>query len=275
MGRLGFITDLSEEDFRFAADEGLVVEYNVNDETIDGFLAKEETISRYEQEYGVAFSAIGRFGRDRISDDPAVRNREEASAIALMEWCARHRVPTFVCGAGPAAGRSMEECARRAVDVFGRLVEVGRRLGVRVAVYNCDWGNCVDRPSMWEKVHGALPGLGIKYDPSHAIYGGRDYLAEAAAWGHRFVHFHAKDSLPVGGKRFTDPPAGMGVTAWGPLLALLYHHGYWGDIIIEPHAEPWVRTLRYPGIRIARRTLEPFLIDAGTTDPAGKGGGRA
>lgn len=269
--RLGFIADLSEADFRYASRHRLVLEYNVNDDTLDGFLAQEEQLGRWMRQYAVPFSAIGRFGRDRIADDAATRAREEASAIALMEWCARHEVPTFVCGAGPDRGRPAEECARRAVDAFGRLVEYGRRLGVRVAVYNCNWGNCVDRPEMWEIVLGAIPQLGIKYDPSHAIYGGRDYLAEAAAWGHRFVHFHAKDSLPVGGRQFTDPPAGMGITAWGPLFAVLYRHGYRGDVIIEPHAEPWVVALRYQGLDIARRTLEPLMTpwwEAGDEDVA-------
>ena len=36
---------------------------------------------------------------------------------------------------------------------------------------------------MWARVLPQLDGAGIRYDPSHSAYDGRDYLAETEEWG--------------------------------------------------------------------------------------------
>ena len=64
-------------------------------------------------------------------------------------------------------------------------------------------------------IHGYLKDLYIKYDPSHCIYAGGDYLKETRDWGDRFLHIHLKGSLKIDNERFDDPPAGMDQTNWG------------------------------------------------------------
>ena len=115
-------------------------------------------------------------------------------------------------------------------------------------------------PEAWGLTLPHLPELGIKFDPSHPLYDGEDYLAHLRDWGGRVTHFHAKGSLRIEGKPFEDPPAGLDETAWGPLFAILYHHNYDGDINIEPHSATWGGDRRYPGILLAQRHLSQFIL---------------
>lgn len=260
--RLGFICNLSEQDFAFAREHGFpVVEWNENKDDMRPFLAREEELQGYVRKYGVSFSAIGRFGRDRISDHPDVRAREEKDARDLIDLCARNSIRTFVCGAKAVEGLSLFQNCDRAIEVLGPLVEYAQARGVRVALYNCRWNNFLHSPAAWAIVLKALPDLGIKYDPSHCFYeGSGDYLAEARDWGHRFYHFHAKDVLSIEGRRFEDPPAGMGQIQWGPLLHVLHHHNYDGDVILEPHSKTWSGDRYYPGILVGKQSLQHFVF---------------
>lgn len=260
--RLGFICNLTEQDFAFAAEHGFpVVEFNENGEDVQRFLDREAELTRYMNKYGVTFSAIGRFGRGRISDNPTEREAEEKSAQALIDFCARHSVPTFVCGTKPVEGLSLYANCDRAIEAFGRLDEYARDRGVQLAIYNCRWGNFVHSPVAWAIVLKALPHVGLKYDPSHCFYeGSGDYLAEVRDWGHRFFHVHAKDVLAIEGRRVEDPPAGMGQIQWGPLMHLLHMHGYKGDVILEPHSKTWSGSRYYPGILIGQQALRHFVF---------------
>jgi sugar phosphate isomerase/epimerase len=259
--RLGFICIPREEDFRFAAEHGFpVVEWNVNGPA-EKLLRLEADLAGWIRRYGVRFSAIGQFDRDRMSEDPAIRHAEWEHDRAIIDFCALYEVPTFLCAPGRAQpGLSFEANCQRAIETLGERVAYAAKQGVRVALYNCRLSNCTYGPAAWQIVLPALPELGIKFDPSHPFYDGKDYLAEARDWGDRFIHFHAKDVLTVGGKRLEDPPAGMGQIAWGPLLHILHRHNYPGDIILEPHSGTWSGDRYFRGILIGRRMLEPFVF---------------
>ena len=258
--RIGFITDLSEEDFKFAAENGIpCVEFYCSDD-INVLINSKDQIKRYMEEYGVEFTTIALFGRNHISQDVNEREKHHDDAKALMDIAADLGAPTFFTSAGHAEDRDLNTNCGLAVDALGSLVEYGKKIGVKVALYNCHWGNFAFAPDSWEILHKEVPDLGIKYDPSHCFYDGRDYLKEARDWGHRFYHVHAKGSLMIDGKRFEDPPAGMDQTNWGALMAVLYHHNYEGDIVIEPHAKTWLGARRHAGIRIAARHLEQFVF---------------
>ena len=257
--RIGFICDLTEEDFKFAADNGFkCVEFNGNVDV--EFTKQAAELAGYVKKYGVDFNMIGRFGKNYISDDSAERAKHLADAKTTIDFCQAIGSPLFVTGAGHEEDRSLQENCKRAVDPLGQLIEYGRTKGVKVALYNCHWGNFAVAPDAWEIIMPALPEVGIKYDPSHAIGDGRDYLAELRDWGPKVYHVHAKGSLSIGGQRFPDPNPGMDQTNWGAVFAVLYHHNYQGDVNIEQHAGRWLEDLKHPGLLFSKRYLEQFVL---------------
>lgn len=257
--RIGFICDLSEEDFRFAADTGFeVVEYNGNVDI--EFTEKARELSGYVRQYGVQFNMIGLFGRNYISDDANERAKHLSDAMRAIDFCTEIGAPIFVTGAGDNPGRPIRESAERAIDHLGRLLEYGKSKGVRVALYNCHWTNFAVGPEAWEIIMPALPDLGIKYDPSHAFDGKDTYLAQLRDWGHKVVHCHAKGSLLIDGQRFEDPNPGFDQTNWGAFFAMLYHHDYKGDVNIEQHAGRWLGDLKRSGLIFSKRYLGQFLL---------------
>lgn len=256
--RIGFICDLSEEDFRFAANAGFeCVEYNGSDDI--GFTEMADELIGFMGKYGVQFNMIGLFGRDYISDNPEERRRHLADAMVVIDFCERIGCPLFVTGGGDGAGRSIEENSRRAVNHLGQLIEYGKPKGVKIALYNCRWTNFAVSPEAWKLILPHLPELGLKYDPSHAFETG--YLAELRDWGHKVCHVHAKGSLVIEGERFPDPNPGMDQTNWGAVFALLYYHRYAGDVNIEQHSGRWLDDLKYPGLLFSKRYLEQFLLE--------------
>lgn len=256
--RIGFITNLEEEDFKFAQKYEIpCVEYNCSD-NID-FLEKKEEIKKWMKKYRVDFSMIGMFGRNHISENKEEREKNFSDVKKVIDFCEELSIPLFVTGAGEIKEMSFEEKCRRAIEVLSLYLEYAKKRGVKIAIYNCRWTNFLVKPESWEVVLKELKELGIKYDPSHAFYEGDDYLKEARDWGNRFYHCHAKGAVIIDGKRFEDPPCGMDQINWGVFMAILYHHNYKGDINIEPHCDTWQGERRYAGILIAKRYLEQFL----------------
>jgi sugar phosphate isomerase/epimerase len=258
--RVGFITNLSEEDFRFARDNDIpCVEYNCGPKDT----AVVEQMRRLQilcARYGVDFSMIGLYGREFLSKDAKERQGHLDDAKRLIDFCCEIGSPLLVTGAGLGGEReSLKTKCKKAVASLGELIEYGQPIGIRVALYNCHWTNFAYAPDAWDTILGQLPDLGIKYDPSHTFYDGRDYLAELRDWGQRVYHAHAKGGLVIGGERFEDPPAGLDQILWGPVVAVLVHHGYEGDINIEPHSRTWLGERRHAGILLARRHLQQFL----------------
>ena len=257
--RIGFITDLSEADFKFAKKNGIAcVEFNFSDDikAVKHF----DSVKVYMKKYGVDFSVIGMFGRNYISTDEGEALRHMEDAKALVNLCQGIGAPCFVTGAGHAEERSLDENVDRAIPFFEELIDYAKERGIKVALYNCHWGNFAFAPDSWEKLLPKLPDLGLKYDPSHTFYDGRDYLQEILDWGEHIYHFHAKGGMKIGGKRFEDPPAGLDQIDWGSIMAVLYHHKYRGDINIEPHSGVWLAEHRYDGILLARRHLLQYMV---------------
>lgn len=257
--RIGFVCDLSEDDFSFASDNGFrCIEYWAADDT--SFLAREKELCGYVRDYGVEFNQIALYGRNFISGESDERNRHLSDAKRMIDFCESIGCPLFVTGAGHEEGLSLNESCDRAIDQLGEIINYGKSKGIRTALYTCHWTNFAFAPEAWEIILPALPDLGLKYDPAHAVHDGRDYLAELRDWGHKVYHVHAKGALRIGGKRFNDPLPGMDQIDWGCIFAVLYHHCYAGDINIEPHSKRWLTDLKYPGLLFSKRFLEQFIV---------------
>lgn len=245
--KLGMITWIEEEDFKKAKQRGLeFVELDVNNRDAQ-FLAKLDEIERFSNKYEMPVGAVGRWGSDRITAD-GINETELMLEYSLIDAAAKLNAPVYITGCNFVEELSYLENCQYAVSYFEKLIAYAKNLGIRVATYNCRWNNFVCDDMAWTMIHGYLKELYIKYDTSHCIYDGGDYLAETTKWGKRFAHVHIKGSLSVDGKRVDDPPAGLDQTDWGTFLGLLYAAGYDGGLSIEPHSEIWKGELGEKGI---------------------------
>jgi sugar phosphate isomerase/epimerase len=264
--RIGFIARPIEDDFEFAALKQFpCVEFNFSRD-LDA-LQRVSDLNLWRRKYEVDFSHVGLYGRNYLTDDPAERDEHLQALRRVTDFARAVGAPIITTGGGLHDGLTLADSAERALRVLEPAVRHAETLGLRFAFYNCRWTNFVTGPEAWELLLPALPNVGLKFDPSHPLYDGKDWVRQLADWGHRVVHTHAKDTLFVGGKPFEDVPAGLGSTDWGAFFALLYHHGYRGDVNIEPHSKTWEGELRYRGILLARQHLEQFLAPPATAQP--------
>jgi sugar phosphate isomerase/epimerase len=140
------------------------------------------------------------------------------------------------------------------------FIQEAQSKGLKFAFYNCHWENVVDRPSAWERVLPQFPEVGVKFDPSHPIQGGRDWKAELLAAGPYLMHTHAKDVLRVGGKFVADPNPGLGDIRWEEFFGLLYHLDYDAAVCIEPHSALYTGERRYEFLAFSGRYLRQFIV---------------
>ena len=81
-------------------------------------------------------------------------------------------------------------------------------------------------------------------------------------FGGKIVHFHAKDIFRYGDDNFEiEPIVGMGDLRWNVMLGMLYHHGYDGYIVIEPHGPIWAKPEnRWKAVVLGKRHIEQFMV---------------
>lgn len=261
--RIGFIARPRQDDFEFAALKDFpCVEFNFSDDL--SALERASEVNLWRKKYEVDLSHVGLYGRNYLADNAAEREAHLGALRKVTDYAKAVGAPLVTTGGGLFEGASPTHLAERTTETLRPAIEYAESLGLKFAFYNCHWTNWVTGPEAWEPLLAALPTAGIKFDPSHPTYDGLDWSAHLAAWGHRVYHTHAKDTVFIGGKPFEDVPAGLGDTRWGRFFALLYHHGYQGDINIEPHSKTWDGDLMYRGILLAREHLEQFLAPPAT-----------
>jgi sugar phosphate isomerase/epimerase len=141
------------------------------------------------------------------------------------------------------------------VERFGKAVEIGEQMGVKLAVHSFGLG-----PEQWDLMFYLVPQLSLKYDPSFSAQAGRNYVSEIFKYGKRIVHTHAKDEIKLD-HGFTYAPPGMGNVHWGAVIAALYEVGFDEQIAIEPHSRYWwPHTPAFErGLTLAKRHLEQFM----------------
>lgn len=260
--QLGIIGDWNDEGFAYVTKLGLSnIEFNVNVD-IDAyeFAARSGEIFGYTKKYGVHVCSIGRFGTERILKDGRVNEDEYNSDIAMIGACSKIGSPVYVCGVNAVPDKSFEENVEIAVSYLLKLTAYAKERNVRLLLYNCDWGNFIHSPKGWDAVLPRVPGLGIKYDPSHCYERGNDPLAELRDYGKYVGHFHVKGSIYIGGKRFDNPPAGLDLTPWGAIMDMLYACNYNGVLSIEPHSHIWSGLRGEWGVRFTIDYISKFIM---------------
>ncbi|MFB0843296.1 sugar phosphate isomerase/epimerase family protein [Paenibacillus oleatilyticus] len=259
---LGIIASATEENFRLAQLRGLdFVELLVNEGDDPGnFCSRIGQLQQWKEQYGIKFGSIGRWKSLRIDREGQLIEKELQICYQLIDAASNLGCPNFVSGCNYVEELSYFDNCSAAIRFFSKLIEYAVPKGVKVLTYNCRKVNFVNNPEVWKIVHGHLPELGIKFDPSHSRYFGGDYLKETLEWGHRFHHVHLKGSLLVDGCPVDDPPAGLDQTDWKSFLALLRAKGYTGGLSIEPHSKVWTGELEGKGIEFTIDYIKSLLL---------------
>lgn len=265
--KLGIINGWDEGAFQYVAALGLhAVEFccNHNYDSMEVAGHIEEIRERIEK-YDVAVGSIGRWGQKRIDDNGEVIPSALQHDMNLIDAASALGCPVFNAGCNWTDGKSFDENCEIAISYFRTLLEYAKGKNVKIAVYNCSWENFVVTEKEWEVVLGVLPELGLKYDTSHCLGRGGDYLHEMCAWGERIYHFHVKGSMYVDGKHYDDPPAGLDQVNWGAVMNVLYTKGYNGMLSIEPHSGKWMGTRGQWGVEFTIRFITPYIMPEGYT----------
>lgn len=234
-------------------------EFDVNADDIS-YLNRAE-IRKALSETGVKLGAVGRWGRDRITADGSICAKEQKDEFDLIDMCAELSCPVYITGCNYVDRLSYYQNVSAAIAYFQSLIDyaAGR---VKLCVYNCSWNNYVNKPHEWDIINDHLKALGIKFDPSHTVNGGRDYLSEAALYGANFDHVHLKGTLNIDARHIDDPPAGMDMINWGALLSILRKYNYQGMLSIEPHSATWQGELGEQGLKYTIDYFKKLLFIA-------------
>jgi sugar phosphate isomerase/epimerase len=220
--------------------------------------------------YGVKVCSVGRWGTKRLLEDGSFNQEEFQQDLALIDMASAVGSPYFVCGCNKASNAfSREENIDFAIAYFRTLAEYAEPKNVKILVYNCDWNNFIYDKSSWDIVFPAVPALGLKYDTSHCINRGGDYLEEIRTYGNLIGHFHLKGTVRINGKNIPDPPAGMDDIAWGAVIATLYYRKYNGVLSIEPHSSVWTAgALGSFGVKFTVEYFQKYVFEDDGNAPA-------
>ncbi|WP_127539653.1 sugar phosphate isomerase/epimerase family protein [Paenibacillus illinoisensis] len=261
--KLGIIAPVQEESFANARRRGLhFLEFCINEgDSVEEFCEQLESISQWKTQYGVKVGSIGRWKSLRINEKGEILQDELERCFKLIDAASALGCPSFVSGCNYVEELSFYENCTAAIAFFKELLEYARPRNVQISAYNCRKVNFVNTPEVWRIIHGHLPELGIKFDPSHARFFGGDYLQEALDWGHRFYHVHLKGSLLVNGQKVDEPPAGMDQTDWPSFIATLRAAGYNAGLSIEPRKSALPDELADKGIDYSATYFKKLLLE--------------
>lgn len=262
--QLGIIAPAEEGSFIQAQQRKLrFLEFCVNEgDDVDSFCGRVGEFAAWKAQYGIGIGSIGRWKSIRIDRKGGIIQEELHRCFKLIDAAAELQCPSFVVGCNYVDELSLYDNCTAAIGFFSELLAYASPKNVRISTYNCRKVNFVHSPDIWRIIHGHLPQLGIKYDPSHAVFFGGDYLQETLDWGHRFYHVHLKGSLLINGAKVDEPPAGMDQTDWPSFLATLRAAGYNAGLSIEPRKSALPDHLADKGVDFSASYFRKMLLES-------------
>jgi len=257
--RLGFLTGGSVEDVEFACRHG----FGCLEVALFGDSPLYKSCTDFKRacdDHGVPVSAVSLFGQKYFGKDKARVKQSSGYFRAARDVACELGAGVFVAGSGRYDDVPEDRQWEVVIDKMGPMVKKVQEMGLKFAFYNCHWENVVCTPEAWARVLPFIPGAGIKFDPSHPVYDGRDWMPDMVKAGKRIYHCHAKDTMWIDGKRLPDPNPGLGQMNWGAFFGILYELEVDVDICIEPHSRVYGGERRYPALLLSKRCLEQFLL---------------
>lgn len=299
--KLGIIMAPEAASFQRAKDLGLdFVEFDMNPveffgKSTDEYLAVKEDVKKASEETGIEVGAVGRWASKIIDTNGEVIEDELNSVKAVIDlgayWGAKHYLVS--CNYVPEL--SYYKNITASIKALNIITKYAADKGMKTAIVNCMMGNNYIRtPEQWKLVLDEVPGLGIKYDPSHSfVHGGEngDYMHESMGWGDRFTYCHIKGVIQGGesqeekhwalrdlvtahpelhdnfmnmlkedSKWYDNPPAGIDSINWRAFFAALYKYDYDGYLAIEPHSATWQGEKGEKGIKYTIKYIRDLMI---------------
>jgi len=241
---------------------------------------------------GITIGAVGRWGSGAYGADGKINEEEFGHVKELLDMTGELDIPVYCVSAVSNPALSLYKNLGAVIDYFNRVVEYAAKKNTQVCVVNCGMGgNFVRRPEMWDIVLPEVPGLKIKYDPSHSfIHGNKDtHKAEVLAYADQIGYVHIKgvlqgdnapamnsgmfDFMKFGGEvaelarknmmsgfKYRDnPPAGLDIIDWKFFMSCLYKGGYDGMLSLEPYSRTWSGDNYEKGIRFTINHLRSLM----------------
>jgi sugar phosphate isomerase/epimerase len=262
--KLGFIgrNDLPgvDADARFAAEHGFAgLEYNYWGDFAGLTSATVGTMRSLLDSHGVRASALGLWGWNHTSKDPAVRSEAQEMLGRAIEFAHKLGAEVLITGGGDTGG-GLEDNVLEFSKVFPPFLDRAAKAGLKVAFYAVHGNSFFDCLEAYEATWEKVPEVKIKYDPANWLDHGDDYLEVVRRHGDKVGYVHIKEHLYHNGELVSQPAAGMGDIAWGKVFAFLYEHGYEGCLSMEPHGSKWSQgPLREKMLLLSQRYILPFL----------------
>ena len=300
--KLGIIQPPKAESLEYAKSLGLdFVEFDCNPTAYFGqpmaeITKEKEAIRTASQKTGVEVGAVGRWASSILDKEGNVIPEEWEEVKAVIDFGAYLGAKYYLCSVAYVKELSYYKNITAAIKVLNQIVSYAKERNMECAIVNCVMGdNYIRTPEHWRLVLDEVPGLGIKYDPSHSfVHGGQNgaYLEEGLAWGDRFKYCHIKGVIQRGDSReinhwamrglmtaypearaaleahmgeekndwYDNPPAGIDAINWRAFFAILYKYGYDGYLAIEPHSATWLDEKGEKGIRYTIKYMRELMI---------------
>lgn len=300
--KLGIIMSPEAESFRKAKELGLdFLEFDCNPEEywggpVDKLAEKQEELKKASEETGVEVGAVGRWASRILDDKGQIIEAEWNNVRTVIDFGAYLGAKHYLCSVNYVEGISYYQNITAAIKVLNQMVAYAKEKGMECAIVNCMMGgNYIRTPEQWKLVLSEVPGLGIKYDPSHSfVHGGQNgaYLEEGLEWGEHFQYCHIKgviqrgdshepqdwrdrqfamrhpelkdelmaEMMQVKNNWYDNPPAGIDVINWRAFFAILYKYGYDGYLAIEPHSQTWMGEKGEKGLKYTIKYIRELMI---------------
>lgn len=299
--KLGIIQPVEAASFDRVKELGLdFIEFDCNPANYFGkpmseVLSIKEEIKAAQERTGIEVGAVGRWASHIINENGGVIEDEWNEVKAVIDFGAYLGAKYYLCSVAYVKELSYYKNITAAIHVLNDIVAYAKERGMECAIVNCIMGdNYIRTPEQWKLVLDEVPGLGIKYDPSHSfVHGGPHgaYMDEGIQWGDRFTYCHVKGVIQRGesqepqhwkerefaaahpelaeeilkeqfGKNdwYDNPPAGLDCINWRAFFGILYKHGYDGYLSIEPHSRTWQGEKGEKGLKYTIKYIRDLMI---------------
>lgn len=299
--KLGIIAAPEAKSLVHAKELGLdFVEFDLNPcaffgRPLDEVTPNLEEIKAASAETGVEVGAVGRWASHIIDANGDVIEEEWSEVTKAIDFGAALGAKYYLCSVAYVKELSYYKNITAAIKVLNQIVAYAKEKGMECAIVNCMMGdNYIRTPEQWKLILDEVPGLGIKYDPSHSfVHGGEKgaYMKEAMEWGQHFKYCHVKGVIQLGDSdeadnwkmyelmkqepelaeklrstmmtpkhNYDNPPAGIDSINWRAFFAALYMHNYDGYLAIEPHSATWRGEKGEKGVKYTIKYIRDLML---------------